>query len=196
MNIKKLGTDYGGWSVDVDSIPDNSTIIDAGLGEDISFCKELLKIKKVNIVGIDPTEKAAKYINKNPLNNFNYIKKAITKDSKQIKMFTNIIPGHVSESFCGGHKSVGDKFYIAKGISIKQLRDKYDDVSLIKLDIEGAEYSVYDQCFGVKQVCIEFHHHCIDGIDIDNTKKIIKQFENRGYNVIANKGNKEITFLC
>jgi hypothetical protein len=37
MAIELLGTDYGGWLIDLDLIPRGSTIISAGVGEDISF---------------------------------------------------------------------------------------------------------------------------------------------------------------
>ena len=40
-----VGTQYGGWCIDLDLIPEKSTIISAGVGEDISFDKELIKLK-------------------------------------------------------------------------------------------------------------------------------------------------------
>ena len=43
MNKKYLGAEYGGCEVDLDSIEEGDIIINAGLGEDLSFMKGLKK---------------------------------------------------------------------------------------------------------------------------------------------------------
>jgi hypothetical protein len=68
--------------------------------------------------------------------------------------------------------------------------------SVIKLAIEGSEYNVYKECIGVKQVCIEFHHHCIDGKNFMDTMNIVNHFISNGYEVIDNRQNyQEVSFL-
>ena len=37
INFNYMGSDYGGWSLSPDLIPESSTIISAGVGEDITF---------------------------------------------------------------------------------------------------------------------------------------------------------------
>ena len=44
--MQYLGTEYGGWLVDLDLIPERSTIVSAGIGEDISFDLELIRQKR------------------------------------------------------------------------------------------------------------------------------------------------------
>jgi FkbM family methyltransferase len=176
MNIKKLGSEYGGWVLDIDSINPGDTIIDAGLGEDISFLEELCKHKDVKIIGIDPTEKSHIYIEKHALHGdkLELIKCAIApKGTDKIVMYKNSNPEHVSESLYSDHQSTKSDTYEVKCISISDLISKYNP-SVVKIDIEGAEYDVYKEILGVKQICIEFHHHCIDSISEECPKTTIK----------------------
>ena len=62
MNKQFLGTDYGGWVLDVDSVNDGDTIISGGIGTDISFDREISKLKNVTIIMVDPTEKSHNYL--------------------------------------------------------------------------------------------------------------------------------------
>ena len=193
---RHLGTDYGGWTIDIDDVKDGDTVLDLGLGEDISFSQELAALRKVNIIGVDPTEKSHKYVESLPQSPLTLIKKAVVKDGiETITMRKNRNPSHVSESFLSGHNSVGDDSYEVDGVSIKQLRDLHPNISLIKMDIEGGEYDVIDECLGIQQLCIEFHHFCIDGIAISDTNNCIKKLLDNGYEILdKNAQATEFTF--
>lgn len=196
MNIKYLGTEYGGWSIDLDLITEGDFIIDAGLGEDVSFLEDLLNLKSVNIIGIDPTEKSHKFLEKKNLNNFSLIKKCVAKEGvKEIEMFKNKNPDHVSESYFIDHSSIKEvEKYKAECISLKYLIREYNP-SLIKIDIEGAEYDVLEECYGVKQICVEFHHHCIPSKTISDTNRCLEFFTSRGYKIIATHLEREFTLV-
>lgn len=195
MNIQKLGTEYGGWVVDLDSINDGDIIIGGGVGEDISFEEGLLKHKSVKIIAVDPTIKSHRFLEMKKNSNIDLIKRAIEKEGHgKVTIYKNTNPNYVSESVSNTHDMVGSDSYEADTVSIGELRDQYSP-SLIKIDIEGSEYNVYKECIGVKQVCIEFHHHCMADKSLDDTKSVIKEFEDNGYTVIDNRNNIELTFL-
>ena len=195
MNIVYLGTDYGGWSVDIDSIDDGSTIIDAGLGEDISFLERLSSLRNVNIIGVDPTEKSHKYVSSRSLSNLSLVKSAIApKGIDKVTLFKNTNPSHVSESYCSEHGSVGSEAYQSDAVSFSSLISRYSP-TLVKMDIEGAEYDVLEECIGVKQICVEFHHHCIKNKTFEDTLRQIKKLESAGYTQIACKNQIEYTFI-
>ena len=195
MNKQMLGTTYGGWVVDLDSINDGDVIIDAGLGEDISFLEGLNKHKKVKIIGVDPTEKSHRFVESKNLDNLTLIKKAVEKHGvDKITMFKNSNPNHVSESVYSDHASTKGEKYDIDCISIKELREKYNP-SVIKIDIEGAEYNVIPECIGVKQVCIEFHHHCISIVDMSKTKEMVKLMLDNGYEIMDNRRFIEMSFI-
>lgn len=196
MNIKYLGTEYGGWSVDLDEINDGDFIIDAGLGEDVSFIEELNQLKKVEIIGVDPTEKSHTYVENKNIPNLTLIKKAIAKKGiEKITMFKNSNPLYVSESYCLDHSSVKDiEKYESDCISILDLIEKYNP-SLIKMDIEGGEYDVLEECLGVKQICVEFHHHCIESRTEEDMNRCLSFLQNNGYSIISSQLGREFTLL-
>jgi FkbM family methyltransferase len=197
MNIRHLGTNYGGWTIDLDSINDGDIIIDAGLGEDISFDLKLNEIKKIKIIGIDPTPKSHNYIQNLNIENLELIKKAIdVEDKKIIKMYKNSNPDWVSESSHIDHLNVSENsFYEVETISLKSLIKNYNP-SLVKLDIEGTEYDVLEQCIGVKQICVEFHHKQLKNRDINDTLNLITIMENNGYQKLHTTSDyQEVTFL-
>lgn len=197
MNKKHLGTKYGGWTIDIDSVNENDFIVDAGLGEDVSFDQSLNQIKKINIIGIDPTPKSHRYIENINLPNLKLIKKAIgVNDGDVIKMYKNSNPNWVSESAFSNHVNVSNReYYEVETISLDTLIKEYKP-SIVKLDIEGSEYDVLDQCIGVKQICVEFHHTQLDSKNINDTLKLIEILKNNGYTVLhSTPSHQEVTFI-
>jgi len=196
MQIKYLGNEYGGWKIDLDLINDGDTIVCGGLGEDMSFEEELIKYKNVFIVEIDPTEKSHVFFEKKSIKNSKLIKKAIeSKHTSIVKIFKNKVPNYVSESANNTHGYASNIFYESEVISIEEIKKIYNP-SFIKLDIEGSEYNVIEDCVGIKQICVEFHHHCLNNKKIEDTLFIVDKFLKNGYEIIDNRNNfQEITFV-
>lgn len=116
LNMQVVGTEYGGWAVDLDLIPFGSTVISAGVGEDISFDLGLINLKDCKVIGIDPTEKAKKYVEKNRNERFDFLQKALySESSKKVKIYKNTNPDYVSESIAPSHNMVApSEFYEAE----------------------------------------------------------------------------------
>jgi FkbM family methyltransferase len=195
MNKKYLGTTYGGWTIDLDSISDGDTIICGGVGEDTSFEEELLKHKNVKIIEVDPTPKSHKHLQDVKFSHV-LIKKAIEKDGGgKVRIYKNSNPNHVSESIDPNHRSVENDYYDVDSVSINRLCESYKP-SFIKIDIEGSEYNVYRECLGINQICIEFHHHCISDKSKSDTMEAINFFISNGYYLIDSTNNyNEVTLL-
>lgn len=154
-----MGSSYGGYKVDIDSINDGDTILDLGVGTDYSFSESLYEIKKVNVIAVDPTEKSLMYNAQKKLPYVTFINKAVyTEDNQRIKLHKNLNPSFVSDSIDSLMIDVGNSTYEVDTISITTLIDEYSP-SLIKMDIESAEYLVYQQCLGIKQICLETHDY-------------------------------------
>ena len=188
-NRKTIGTEYGGHFVDLGIIPEHSVIIDAGVGEDISFSEELYKLKHVEVVAIDPTYKSYNFMKAKNLSYVTFLNKAIYKNSEEkIKLYRNANPNWVSDSVYSSHNAVGKDYYESETISITDLRKLYPNMSLIKFDIEGSEYDVYEQCLGVPQVCIEFHSFVIRDKTKEDDSRIVDVFQNNGYELIYSGG--------
>jgi FkbM family methyltransferase len=204
MSFNLYGTNYGGWVVDLDLIPNGSTIISAGVGEDISFDLEMISKRQCNVIGIDPTPKSHRFIeDQRGLTNYELVKEALHTTSGDIlQMYKNTRDDHVSESILPDHRSVKDfDSYYTSTVSLSSLFEKYKNISVIKMDIEGAEYDILrdisDIPSTVKQMCVEFHHFCTNKT-IDDTKIIIDIIKALGFENYVEKPHSkslsEITF--
>lgn len=194
MNVQRLGTDYGGWEIDLDLVPKESFIIDAGIGEDMSFSLELIKYKAVKVAAVDPTPRSKDFMHDilkgEHGGQFMYWQSAISITGNQsILMYKNKNLNHASDSLISSHNAVGTNAYTVDTLSITQLIGMIGTpLSVIKLDIEGAEWSVYDQCYGIPQVLIESHSFCIPDRDRAEAD-MIAAFRQQGYGVHQDKHN-------
>ena len=204
MSFKLIGTQYGGWALNQELVPEGSCVISAGVGEDISFDLFLIKNKNCRIIGVDPTPKSHRFVeNQKNLENFILLKKALLHlDDDLIKIYKNKTPSHVSESILDTHASVlkFDSYY-AETVNLGVLFNEYDNVSVVKMDIEGSEYSVIESLVEVpscvRQFCVEFHHFCTDKT-IEDTKNAISKLKSLGFDSFVEKPSdkqlSELTF--
>lgn len=197
--ITYLGTDYGGWNVDLDLIPEGSTVVCAGIGEDISFDLELIKRKGCRVVGIDPTEKSKEFMKWNmPRKKYIFLNQALSNENDvELIMYRNMNPEHASDSIYGEHRSVSDLHYIVKTINLPAIYDRFDDISLIKMDIEGTEYEIIPNITipdSVKQICVEFHHFCCSHKTVHDTRRCVDHICSLGFQV-SSENNSHTEFL-
>lgn len=204
MNFVVCGSQYGGFLIDFDIIKEGSTVISAGIGEDISFDVGIIERKGCKIIGIDPTPKSHAFIESFPkLENYKLIKDALhVSDGEIIEMYKNKREDHVSESIYPTHAGVKEyDSYYSETISLPTLFRENKDISVVKMDVEGAEYDIFANLSEipetVRQVCVEFHHFCTDKT-IEDTKSIINKMKTLGFeHYIENPSGKslaEITF--
>lgn len=195
------GTIYGGWVVDLELIPSKSTIISAGVGEDISWDLEMIKHRDVKVIGVEPTEKSHKFIEKHQPKNFELLKKALWAKKEKITLYKNRVDAYVSESVLESHSFANkQESYEAETITIPELLEKHKNVSVLKMDVEGAEYEIIEnlQELSIPQVCVEFHHFCSDKT-FQDTLNAVNKMKELGYSYRVPKGepNKllELTFV-
>jgi len=182
----------GGKLVNLDSIQEGSTIISAGLGDDIEFEIKMIQEKKVIVIGIDPTEESKRVLEKaikfKRINaqNFILINKVLFTTNLNTKLF---LPdnGFMTSTY-DDHSDVNKSNYkYVESITIKELLEKNYNVSYLKIDIEGGEYEILkniDDICNINQISIEFHHYCINNVSLFDTLKIVNNFKNKNYDVI------------
>ena len=134
--LKRLGTDYGGWTFVDDSNLIGSTIISAGLGEDASFDVEFARNYNAKVIVVDPTPRAIAHFNKIVANlgrgrtssyhrggnqpvgaydlrdlepgTLQLIPKALWENSTSLKFFEPANSQHVSHSIVNFQRGYGD----------------------------------------------------------------------------------------
>jgi len=197
VNLNYIGTTYGGWEICLDLVPQGSTIISAGVGEDISFDTELVLKKDCQIIGVDPTIKSHNFIENHKPRNFKLIKAALTgTNGETIKVFKQKNPEYVSESIIESNDNCTKEYHFCDCISVQDLHSTYKDISVLKMDIEGAEYDVIKSLgdFKIPQICVEFHQFCTHFSEADNNNSI-EALKKIGYDFYHTQNFKEYTFV-
>ncbi|MDP3970734.1 MAG: FkbM family methyltransferase [bacterium] len=162
VKTERIGTNYGGWVIPANYLTKDSVCYCAGVGEDVSFDLGIIKKYVCKVYAFDPTPRAQEYIEKNvePDPNFVFVDVGLWDEDTTMKFYSPKNPDHVSHSIVNLQKT--DTYFEAK---VKRLSTimrelQHDKLSLLKLDIEGAEYKVLDSLVDDKVdidiLCIEF----------------------------------------
>jgi FkbM family methyltransferase len=173
-NLRRIGTDYGGWTfVDQPGLR-GSTIVCGGAGEDVSFDIGFAREYDGRVIIVDPTPRAVVHVEevmrrvreRTPQTaEFNYTgkqdvgaydltglveeqilleKHALWKDGGTLKFFTPRNPLHVSHSVVDHQET--NEFIEVGAVTLGDVLEKHGiaKLPLLKLDIEGAEIEVID----------------------------------------------------
>lgn len=171
LDLRRLGSPYGGWVVSHRPSLTGGIFLSAGAGEDISFDVELAGLYSMQGLIIDPTPRAITHVEavvaaigsrrlepytldgSQPISSYDLshlradaltlIPKALWVDDDGIEMIPPLNPQNVSHSIHPKDEVGGRDTLHVDTVSPESLARQYGDgVGLIKLDIEGAEVDV------------------------------------------------------
>ena len=204
-SIKWFGNKYAGFFVVPDLVNKDSIVYSFGVGEDISFDERLIAEFGCTVYGFDPTPKSIKFIEeKGPIRNYKFLPFGIADEDGTKRFFLPDNPNYVSGTFL--QKKTQDNVEknslvvpVKKFSSIVKALG-HNKVDVLKLDIEGSEYSILDDIFGSKveigQILIEFHHR-FEGIGIDMTHAAISKINKNGFFIAGiSEQKEEYTFVA
>lgn len=171
--ITNLGDANANWSFLNSKSLKGSTLVSAGVGENISFELDFLEKFNANLVLIDPTVRAINYFNsiiekekyKSFLDKITYIDKALWINNDNLLFYSPFNPEDVSMSLIQSQVGTSvESAIVVDTISFNNLLTKFDlnnnKFKMIKLDIEGAEYQVLMDILKWKvkpeQILVEF----------------------------------------
>ena len=159
------GDAYCGWYIPRGRLDRNAVVVDVGLGENISFSTSLMARYGCRVSGFDPTPRAIQYVKAHAPPGFVLHEVAVAAQRGSAEFYLPNEEAHVSGSLAqAGH--VGARKIQVELISLADLFERIgtDQIDLLKLDIEGAEYPLID-CADFRRLaprigslCIEFHH--------------------------------------
>jgi FkbM family methyltransferase len=176
-HLTLLGTDYGGWALDLSIINSQSVIYSFGVGTDISFDQQLIEKIDCTVHAFDPTPRSLKWISEQNLpNKFKFFDVGLS-NFDGVSHFNE--PPHkdwVSYSETNNITSSTVECKVEK-LSTIMSRLGHTRLDVLKMDIEGSEFSVLHNMFEEKifptQILVEFHGH-----DQKRIKETLDLFEN------------------
>ncbi len=173
----------------------DSIIYSFGIGTDITFEQDLVKNKGCKVFAFDPTPKAIKYVSEQKSDNIIVREYAISNQDTLTK-FTlpqndNFVSGSLVYDFGGENIVVR-----CHKLSTIMKEFNHTHIDLLKMDIEGAEYDVFEDLKNskilenIEQICIEFHFRFKKTL-LKRTLDIFSLLASYGFELIYAADNQE-----
>ena len=199
-----LGNMNAGFFVSPSFIHNDSIVYSFGVGEDISFDEQLIAIFGCKVFAFDPTPKSISFVKSRDLHpNFVFNPYGIMEYDGNMSFFLPENNNYVSGSSVN-HWGYSEFEKPPITVPVKRLQTimrelNHSRIDLLKMDIEGSEYSVLEDIINssidVKQISVEFHHR-FNGIGLEKTKAIINKLNEAGFKIFAiSESQEEFSFL-
>jgi len=197
LTAKRIGIkeykNYSNSFILLDRFDKDSVIIDVGCAEDADFSQTIINEYNLKCIAVDPTKKhssALMELEKKYNGLFQYNQLAVGPKNEIVKFHES--KDNQSGSLLKNHVNVQKdsiEEYEVECVTLSGLFDRLgvsSGVSLLKLDIEGAEYELIKSVGNetlqkIDQIFIEFHHHAVPDYDISDTRNMVEKIENAGF---------------
>ncbi|GAB5446569.1 MAG: hypothetical protein Gyms2KO_14420 [Gymnodinialimonas sp.] len=171
---------------------DRPAVIDIGCGFEAEFAVKWIKDFNAKALIVDPTLKHEPHLQRlvdahKP--NLTHLRQAVSKEETEITFHESI--ENESGSLHSDHINVEAQTtnsYTVRSTTIPALIAQLgsDAVEMLKVDIEGAEFDLFDgfdfsALANVRQLFVEFHHAQISSRDVSDTERLVAQFEANGF---------------
>lgn len=209
---RKIGTRYGGWFIPSGLLSPGSLCYGVGAGEDISFEIELIKQYGCEVHCFDPTPRAQRHVeqlcrntgngrltsvndavdthyNIDPkhLDRFYFHVLGLWSEDRTMRFYAPENPAHVSHSIVNLQGT--NNYFEADCRTLRTVMQTlgHTDLSLLKLDVEGAEYeiltSVLDNQVRPTVLCVEFDegYQPLDDDYVSRIQSMVSRIKAEGY---------------
>ena len=195
----------GGWWFTPKGLGPDSVVYSLGVGDDIEFDISLIDKYGVRVHAFDPTPSSIDMLDGRDLpQQFEFHPWAVTATDGSLTFYPRLkkdgTKSDVMYTMIAEDETREDAIEVP-AYSLSTISEKlgHQQIDLMKMDIEGAEYEVLDGLLAspVKptQLLVEFHHR-FPGIGLEKTADVIERLRVDGYKVFAiSEIGREISFL-
>jgi FkbM family methyltransferase len=198
---ERFGSDYGGWDVVTTSIDTHSIVYSFGVGEEASFDTALIEKLNLTIHAFDPTPKSIEWVKRQGFSDrFIMHDYGIAAIDGNVSFSPPENPDHVSHTLLDRPSTKAKAISVpVKRLSTIMKELGHDQIDILKMDIEGAEYDVIKDISksGIRplQILVEFHHR-FPGVGIKRSKEAIDRLRSMGYQLFSvSTTNEEFCFI-
>ena len=179
------------WTIDPSEMSAQSVVYCAGVGDDISFEKQLVKRFGCEVTLLDPspTGEITMSLPENQDTKLKYEKAGLADKDGEIVL--GVPENPTAASYFMTADTQGGMRFPSKSLPSLMQKQGHNRIDLLKMDIEGFEYGILRQICAekipIRQICVEFHHSIVPGIARSETIKIILKLMRAGYRLIHRK---------
>jgi FkbM family methyltransferase len=192
------GSSYGGWVVNPELIRADSVVYSFGLGEDVTFDLALIETYGVEVHGFEPDPRTLEWLGAQTLPpSFHVHAFALADHDGRASLFPQRPSAPdgtplASRTLLSDFRPDAPEREI-ENVAVHRLRTVmsmlgHERVDVLKMDIEGAEYTVIDDLLAsavpVGQLLVEFHHR-LRTLSTAQTRRAIRKLAAHGFRPFA-----------
>ncbi len=195
----------GGWWFTPEGLNSGSIVYSLGVGDDIDFDLSVIEKYGVTVHAFDPTPSSIDMLDGRDLpQRFEFHPWAVSATDGSLTFYPRLkkdgTKSNIMYTMIAEEETIDDAIEVP-AYSLSTISEKlgHQQIDLMKMDIEGAEYEVLDGLLAspIKptQLLVEFHHR-FPGIGLEKTADVIERLRTAGYKVFAiSEIGREVSFL-
>lgn len=203
ISVETMGDDD--WRYIANMLSETSIVYSLGVGDSVDFDLDIIRRFGSTVYAFDPTPYATQWVAAQALPKaFVFNPWAAAEQNGSLRLFRRANrQGKRSAVMWTADANAGDPedFIDAPAYTITGIMEQlgHDQVDLLKMDVEGAEYGILDGLQQAthlpRQLLVEFHHR-FPGIGKQRTVQSIAMLKGLGYKITSiSETGREIGFL-
>jgi FkbM family methyltransferase len=151
-NLRRLGSDYGGWFSPVDEVRPEWVVYSLGIGQDTTFDEAIIEQFGCSVFAYDPTPAAVEHIELRRRERPDLMIRllfeplAVWKEDGTIRLFAPRTRGWVGSYSALNLQGTNESLDVpCRRLSSLMRANGHKHIDFLKMDIEGAEYHVLDE---------------------------------------------------